>query len=158
MNRPTPYPIHKLCPNELDAAFALIWTVFRQFVAPDYTQEGIDSFYQQFIVGQKFRQAFHTGSQTMYGSFDREKLVGVLSVSQNNHISCVFVDGSYHRKGIAASLFAKVIQDLKQRGAAKILLNASPFAVPFYHAIGFTTTGEESVYHGIRYTPMELLL
>ncbi|MDE5680545.1 MAG: GNAT family N-acetyltransferase, partial [Lachnospiraceae bacterium] len=39
-----------------------------------------------------------------------------------------------------------------------IKLNAAPYAIPFYHAIGFTDIGAESIYQGIRYTPMELQL
>lgn len=30
--------------NKVDSAIALIWTTFLQFEAPDYTEEGIQSF------------------------------------------------------------------------------------------------------------------
>ena len=150
--------IRKVSNDELDSVFALIWEVFQQFVAPDYTSEGIDYFYNQFVIGQSFRESFHDNLQTMYGAFDNGKLVGVLSVSKSHHVSCVFVDKNYHRKGIATKLFSKVISELKQQGVEGIELNASPYAVPFYHAIGFADIGEESIYHGIRYTPMRLQL
>jgi predicted N-acetyltransferase YhbS len=70
----------------------------------------------------------------------------------------VFVDENYHRKGVATELFGRVISELRQHGVEKILLNASPYAVPFYHAIGFTNTDTERIWHGIRYTPMEMYL
>lgn len=153
-----PYRIRMVGPEELDRAFALIWDVFKQFVAPDYTQEGVDYFYSRFVAGQAFREGFLNHTQTMYGSFDGDRLVGVLAISENHHVSCVFVDGAYHRKGIAAKLFSRVISERKEQGAEQIRLNASPYAVPFYHALGFQDTGTEAVHHGIRYTPMELWL
>lgn len=158
VNRADQYLIRKVYHEELDEAFTLIWNVFQEFVAPDYTKEGVDYFYDQFITGKKFRSDFFTGIQTMYGAFDNDRLAGVLSISKDNHVSCVFVDGNDQRKGIAAKLFSKIISELRQQGAEKIRLNASPYGVPFYHAIGFTDTNPEKVYHGIRYTPMELRL
>ena len=68
------------------------------------------------------------------------------------------MDKNYNSKGIATKLFSKVISELNQQVVERIELNASPYAVPFYHAIGFADIGEESIYHGIRYTPMRLQL
>lgn len=152
----TRYTIRRLKNDELDAAFTLIWTVFKEFVAPDYTDEGIACFYDQFIDNRDFRNKFISGFHIMNGAFDDCRLVGVLSISKNAHISCVFVDENYQRKGIATALFAKVIAELREQKVDKIKLNASPYAVPFYHAIGFTDTDKEKVYNGIRYTPMEM--
>ena len=152
------YLIRRMQHDELDMAFALIWEVFKQFVASDYTDEGVDYFYKQFITGQDFRDKFLDNRQAMYGSFDNDRLIGVLAISKNNHISCLFVDGSYHRKGVATKLLLKIAAELKQQGVKKIKLNAAPYAIPFYHAIGFTDIGAESIYQGIRYTPMELQL
>lgn len=158
MDRSDRYLIRRVNHDELDTAFALIWKVFKQFVAPDYTDEGVDFFYNQFIIGQDFRDKFLDNRQTMYGSFDNDYLIGVLSISKNNHISCLFVYENYQRKGVATKLLLKIAAELKQQGVTKISLNASPYAIPFYHAIGFTDTGAENIYHGIRYTPMELQL
>lgn len=152
----TKYTIRRLKNDELDAAFTLIWTVFKEFVASDYTDEGIACFYDHFIDNRDFRNKFISGSHIMNGAFDDRRLVGVLSISKNAHISCVFVDKNYQRKGIATALFAKVIAELREQKVDKIKLNASPYAVPFYHAIGFTDTDKEKVYNGIRYTPMEM--
>lgn len=144
--------------SELEKGFALIWKVFQEFVAPDYTEEGIKTFYEQFINGQKFRDKFISGAEIMYGAYICDKLVGVLSLSQHNTVSCVFVDGDYHRMGVGKELFSFMIQKLKNREIRKIKLNASPYATPFYHFLGFKDTGIQSSYNGIVYTPMELIL
>ena len=143
--------------QELDKGFDLIWKVFLKFVAPDYTEEGIKTFYEQFINSEKFRNKFISGAEIMYGAYIDAKLVGVLSISQYNTVSCVFVDGDYHRMGVGKELFSFIIQILKNKGVDKIKLNASPYAVPFYHYLGFKDVGIQSSYNGIVYTPMELV-
>ena len=35
-----------------------------------------------------------------------------------------------------------------------ITLNAAPFGLPFYQALGFLPTAEEQTVNGIRFTPM----
>ena len=152
------YRIREVTENELDGAFALIWRVFGQFVAPDYSEEGAAWFYDEFIAGQAFRQEFRDGRQTMYGAFAGGALAGVLAVSRRGHVSCVFVDAAHHRRGAATRLFAAVLPVLKERGVTAVRLNASPYGLPFYHALGFADIGAETTRHGIRYTPMELRL
>ena len=145
--------------SELDKAFNLIWNVFKEFVAPDYTQEGIDNFHTEFILGKRFREKFTVGNEVMYGAYiEDEILAGALSLSVNNTVSCIFVDGQYHRLGIGKKLFDTVKQEMRRRGAAAIKLNASPYALPFYHNIGFEDIGEQAIYKGIVYTPMGLTL
>lgn len=144
--------------DEMDLAFNLIWNTFLEFVAPDYNQEGIDTFKNNFIENKAFKILFKNGKQFMYGAFFNKKLVGVISISINNTISCVFVDKEFHRKGIATMLFNHIVSDLKEKQVDKISLNASPYAIPFYHAIGFKDLAEQQDYHGIIYTPMEFIL
>lgn len=150
--------IKKVPIERIEEGFQVIWDTFCEFVAPDYTQEGIDCFYSEFIKGEKFRKKFTDGTEVMYGAYIDDELVGVLSISVMNKVSCVFVKGKYHRIGIGKNLFENVIEVLKQQGATEIRLNASPYAVPFYHAIGFQDTDVQSSYNGILYTPMVLSL
>ena len=45
-----------------------------------------------------------------------------------------------------------------EEGIARLTVNASPYAVEFYHKKGFKDLQGETVADGIRFTPMELLL
>jgi GNAT superfamily N-acetyltransferase len=152
------YLIRKVEYEELDNAFSLIWNTFSEFVAPDYSKEGIDTFRVKFIESKDFKEHFKSGEQIMYGAYSKEKLVGVVSISENNHVSCAFVDKEYHRKGIASKLFSEIISILEEKQAERITLNASPYAVPFYHSIGFKDLNVQQNFNGILYTPMELKL
>jgi GNAT superfamily N-acetyltransferase len=152
------YLIRKVDYEELDKAFSLIWNTFSEFVAPNYSKEGIDTFRVNFIENEDFKDCFKNGKQIMYGAYSKEKLVGVVSISANNNVSCFFVDPEYHRNGIATKLFNQIFSELKEKQIKKIALNASPYAVPFYHAIGFKDLDGQQDFHGILYTPMEFML
>ncbi len=144
--------------EELDRALRLIWDTFQEFVAPDYSKEGVNTFRLNYIENNDFKEHFRNGHQTMYGAYIECYLIGVLSIGSNNVISCVFVDKRYHRKGVATNLFNYILPKLKENNINKIKLNASPYAVPFYHALGFKNLGSQMDYQGIIYTPMELTL
>ncbi|WP_185732593.1 GNAT family N-acetyltransferase [Clostridium tagluense] len=47
---------------------------------------------------------------------------------------------------------------MKEKQVEKIALNASPYAVPFYHAIGFKDLDGQQDFHRILYTPMKFML
>lgn len=152
------YVIKNIDFRNIDEAFKLVKDVFIEFNAPQYTQEGVDEFINQIIENQDFINKFKTGEQTMLGAFHNDKIIGVLAISIRNHISLVFVDKEYHRKGIGTKLFDEIINTSKSKNIDKIKLNSSPYAVPFYKKIGFISTDTEQIRKGIRYTPMELKL
>ena len=149
------YLVKKIEFEELEKAFLLIWKTFIEFIAPDYSNVGIKTFRDKFIENKDFKDRFKSGNQIMYGAYIKEKLVGVVSISSDNHMSCLFVHKEYHRRGIATILYKKMVLELKKKNVKRITVNASPYAVPFYHSVGFKDLGEPKNYNGIIYTPME---
>lgn len=142
--------------SNISNAMNLIEECFDKFVAPDYSEKGIRTFKDSFIHNPKFINKFSDGDERMYGAYSDNILVGCLSISIHNTISCVFVREEFHRKGIGTLLFDSITRELKAQNQRIIKLNASPYAVPFYHAIGFEEIGQENEFEGIRYTPMSI--
>ena len=99
----------------IEEAFSMIMKVFMEFDAPDYSQEGIETFRKYIIQSKEFKNCFKTGEQTMIGAFIDNKIIGVLSISIRNHISLVFVDKKYHRNGIATALFNEILKKIVDR-------------------------------------------
>lgn len=138
--------IYELKAEELDAALKLVWNVFLQYEAPEYSAEGIEEF-RKSISDPKYLAMLRT-----YGAFDAERLVGVLATrSGGGHIALFFVDGAYQRQGVGRVLFERACED---NPSDTMTVNSSPFAVPVYHRLGFTDTDTEQVTNGLRYTPM----
>jgi len=79
------------------------------------------------------------------------KIVGVLAM-YDEHVYWMFVDGNYHRRGIARTLFDMMLDELKPE---TLTVTASLYAADVYRKFGFVDTGPEQIGHGMRYIPME---
>lgn len=149
------FQVRELNIMEVTKGLQLIEQVFDEFVAPDYSDEGIKFFKNVFINGEDFLAKFKSGAEIMYGAFAEEELVGCVSVNKKNKISCFFVKGIYHKKGVGKILFKQIEEEMMRRNERVITLNASPFAIGFYKKLGFTEVHKENEFNGIRYTEME---
>lgn len=142
---PEPYPVRRLNEEEIRDACRLMWTVFLQFEAPEYPQEGIDSFKASLEDRERLRRL------TFYGAFDGDRLVGTLCMRQPQHIGGFFVDAAYQRRGIGRRLVEAMRRDYARQ---EFTVHASPYAVEAYRHLGFTPTGGEQTVNGLRFTPM----
>lgn len=141
--------IRTLEKKEITEALSLVWSVFKEYEAPDYSDEGIEEFYKS------IHDESYLAQLCMYGAFYNHKLVGVIATrSQGTHIALFFVEGKYHRQGIGKKLFQRM---LKECHPDKMTVNSSPYAVPVYHKLGFCDVDKEQVVSGLRFTPMELV-
>ena len=140
------FEIRPLTAPEIPGALSLVWEVFQEFEAPDYSPEGVSKF-KECIDDPVF-----VGRLTLYGAFTAGSLGGVLATRENgSHISLFFVRGALHRRGIGRRLF-EAVEPLCPSGIMTV--NSSPFAVPVYEKLGFFPTDAEKETDGIRYTQM----
>lgn len=68
-----------------------------------------------------------------------------LAVDQDGRsaeVHAFFIDPNSKRKGIGRLLWTKLLQRAREQGVTALRLDADPYAVPFYEAIGFRTVGE----------------
>ena len=132
--------------SEIDIAVQLIWDVFMQFEAPDYMQEGIDTFWE-FIHNREV-----IASRQLWGAFDEDTIVGaIVFEAARSHINCFFVKAGYQKQGIGKKLWESV---KNTNSVDTVTVNSSPYAVEIYHKLGFEDTDCEQLRNGIRYTPM----
>ena len=81
------------------------------------------------------------------------------TLRNNVHISLLFVEEQYHRRGIGRGLIRYLCEYLMTEvQASRVTVNSSPYGVGFYHKLGFTDLGPEEQKDGITYTPMEFVL
>lgn len=152
------YQIRSAYRDEWQDAMALAWKTFLQFEADVYTSEGVRNF-EKFITDSTLYRMFVKGEYQLFIALDQRKIVGMITLRDSTHISLLFVDAAYHRKGIGRALI-KYLTDylLTEVGAGRVTVNASPYGVGFYHRIGFRDLSTEEVRDGIIYTPMEFIL
>jgi Acetyltransferases len=153
--RSTDYIIRQLGPDDLPEALNLVWRVFSEFVMPNYTREGVEEF-KRFIYHGSIAGRLAKAEQIMWGCYLGGDIAGVISCGPKNHISLLFVDKEYHRRGIAAKLVGKATSHYKGLGYDQIDVNASTYGMPAYQRLGFAATGSEKTVNGICFTPMLL--
>ena len=141
--------------NEWEEAMNLAWDTFILYEAPEYTKEGITSF-RNFVRDPILKTLFIEGKYNVLAAFNNNIIVGIIGVRNETHISLLFVDSEYHKKGIARRLVEKTLERTYEKyGKREMTVNSSPYAVGFYHKMGFVDTDIEQTTDGIRYTPMK---
>ncbi len=148
----------KLQKNDIKKGLELVWEVFKEFEASEYSQQGIDEF-RKFISYNDIIEKFNKGKINFWGCTSNDELIGVIATRDINHICLLFVNKKYHRRGIAKSLFEMVKNECEnQDNLSKITVNSSTYAIEVYHQLGFLDIDKEQILNGIRFTPMEYLI
>ena len=154
----TSYQVRSAYRNEWQEAMALAWKTFLQFEADVYTPEGVKNF-ENFITDSTLHRMFIRGTYQLFVALDKHKVVGMITLRDSTHISLLFVDEAYHRRGIGRALI-RYLTDylLTEMGVYRVTVNAAPYGAEFYHKMGFRDVGPEETKDGIIYTPMEFIL
>ena len=137
----------------------MVWEVFSEFEAPDYSSEGVDTF-KEFIVPGILADKIKNEHFKVYCCFGEASLVGVLALRDTTHISLLFVKKKYHRRGIAKELLRMVVEDISKLKSdlRELTVNSSPYAVKIYKRLGFVATDTMQEQNGMKFTPMKMLM
>ena len=147
------YEVREAMPDEWEDAMALAWRTFQKFEAHEYSQEGVKNFLD-FISDNALRKMFLIHEYYLWVALDGNRIIGLISLRSRKHISLLFVDEKYHKQGVGRDLMEQAWQFLRDKNVPFCTVNSSPYAVEFYHKLGFVDTGEERVEAGMRITPM----
>ena len=121
----------KASADDVRPALDLALRVFLAFEAAEYEPEATRRFEADIVNNKAAVQNWERGTNSMYIAMDVDKIVGVIGEKWGNgHINLLFVDGQYHRAGIATELMNRMICDLKLRGFNKITLFSSRYGLP----------------------------
>lgn len=144
--------------SEWEEAMSLSYRTFLQFDAVTYTEEGIEHF-RKFVSDNSLKRMFDAGSYQVIGAFIKGKMVGVISLRDNTHISLLFVDRDFHNKGVGRSLINTLAEYVSVKlHESSLTVNSAPYAVGFYHRLGFKDMGEAMTADGITFTPMKKVM
>lgn len=132
-----------------------VWNVFKKFEAPEYPEEGINTF-KAFIAPENIKDMVCNSGFRIYCCFEKNKLIGVLAFRNDSHISLLFVHEEYHRQGIAKNLLNHGLNELKasNKSICRITVHSSPYARGIYERMGFLATSEIQQRDGLLFIPM----
>ena len=152
------FQIREARKEEWESAMELAFRVFLKYEAMEYGPEGIRNF-AEFLTDEMLKKMFLTGRYLLFVAVKGDELIGLITLRSGNHISLLFVNETYHRRGVGKAL-VKYLQEymLVNTSYEKLTVNAAPYGIPFYHKIGFKDTGIQTRQDGIIYTPMEFYI
>lgn len=123
----------------------------------DFEDDGL-SFFLTAVKSTSIKEYMEQGFAYWVAEIDSE-VVGVVAIKDVSHIFHLFVDKAHHKKGIAKQLWQEVLKySLANDSNGIFTLNSTSYALPVYQNWGFVTTDEEQIRHGIRFTPMKLVV
>lgn len=136
----------------------LVARSFNEFIAPGFSEDGIEEFFRYANPRALVKRS--EGSHCALIAEAEGTIAGVIEIRENRHISMLFVDKKFHRRGIARELLGLALDRIKSGGRVpkKLTVNSSAFALPFYESLGFLQTSEPRIIHGVLHIPMALSL
>ncbi len=145
-----------MLPDDETDVDELVRSVFDEFVAPGYTNDGVLAF-KKLINAGSFIERLKSGSLVML-AVSEQKIIGILEMRHYSHIALLFVEKSFQKLGIAQELCRRSVELCRKLNPdlQEITVNSSPNALGAYQKIGFTPTEDEKENNGIRFTPMAL--
>jgi ribosomal protein S18 acetylase RimI-like enzyme len=150
-------------PSEETGVCNLVIRVFNEFVAHQYSHEGVREFLkyvQPELLLRRSQKNHFVLLATIQG-----KIVGMIEIRHNRHVSLLFVDKRFQQRGIGRELLRRSLKICKLEISLKrspelqgVSVNSSPNSIRIYERIGFRRKGPEQVKNGIRFTQMVLEL
>lgn len=140
---------------EVTPAMELVWSVFLEFEAPDYSEEGIREF-RDYIQPDAIQTRLTKNELFLWACYDGDRTIGVIAARPPCHVSLLFVDKACHRRGIARALYGTMLDHFNGWcGCNEATVHSSPYATDAYRRLGFVPTGAEQTVNGLRFTPMK---
>lgn len=150
--------IREANPGDLESISDMVLRVFDKYVGSGYSSEG-QALFHSYVQPDAIQKRLITGFSFVLVALDDKEIIGVIEVKNCNHISVLFVDERYHKKGIAKRLLSKAIEKANSLNSiTEITVNSSPYAVDIYKRLGFLQMDDEIERDGIRHTPMKKAL
>lgn len=103
-----------------------------------YSEESLK---KQMDEGQRFLLALSNAETVAFASYSHGRRAGYFKVHK------LYVHPMLHGHGYGSKLIARIIRDVKPKGAQVLELNVNRYnrAVNFYEKMGFRKTGEEDI-------------
>ena len=143
-------------PGEETEVYNLIYQVFEEFIAPDFSQQGIDEFLS--FASPEGLAARTQADNFVILALYQKQIVGMIEIRDYGHISLLFVDSEYQGSGIGTELIERSLGRCHSRnpGFDTMSVNSGPNSVTFYEKVGFRPMAPEQEQNGIRFVPMVL--
>jgi GNAT superfamily N-acetyltransferase len=149
--------IRKYRPDDARAVAALISKTYSHFNFQEGTKRAVRDYIDSYSPEGRKTEDLHARfarTPNCFVALASSEVIGMVRGIENNLIN-LFVDGEYHRQGIATRLVHRFEKACKVAGFTSIALRGSLYATPFYESIGYRKTTGIRNFHGLKIQPMK---
>jgi GNAT superfamily N-acetyltransferase len=131
--------------------------VFEEFVAPQFSKEGVQEF-RNHADPHLFLRRSQWNHFILIATTTQKEIVGMIEMRDYIHVALFFVDAELQCKGIGGELLRRAVAVCRRRNPeiATVTVNSAPNAVEIYERLGFRRAGPERCEDHIRSAPMTL--
>lgn len=149
--------IRKYKREDARAVTALISTTYSRFNSREGTKGAVREYVESYDPRGKRIDDIHirlARTPNCFVALAGTRVIGMVRGIENNLIN-LFVDGAYHRQGIATRLVRRFEKACLKAGFHDIALRGSLYATPFYESVGYKKTTGVRNFHGLKVQPMK---
>lgn len=139
----------------LDLALDFVYETYLTTIKDEDSELGQIGFYEDYINNDKLKAEFRSGKKQFIACVDVNKIVGVISISDDGFIDYLFINRCYQGLKIGSNLLDRAVYYAKQHKLSHLNLDSSISSINFYLKYGFYKTGEEVLCNEVRSIPMQ---
>lgn len=137
--------IRKLTNEEIKGACAFAVSIYNIAIRGCFRTQDGHRYFDEYMDADRLTDEERTGVLVVFGAFDSNVLCGVCGMTNEGHITMLYVHPQYLRRGIGKKLLERV--RIYARMQLK-LMQVSVNAMPAYTADYFRCVGFKSAYQG----------
>lgn len=137
--------IRKLTNEEIKGACAFAVSIYNIAIRGCFRTQDCHRYFDEYMDADRLTDEERTGVLVVFGAFDSNVLCGVCGMTNEGHITMLYMHPQYLRRGIGKKLLERV--RIYARMQLK-LMQVSVNAMPVYTADYFRCVGFKSAYQG----------
>uniref|UniRef100_UPI004026DBC3 GNAT family N-acetyltransferase n=1 Tax=Agathobacter rectalis TaxID=39491 RepID=UPI004026DBC3 len=137
--------IRKLTNEEIKGACAFAVNIYNIAIRSSFRTQDCHRYFDEYMDADRLTDEERTGVLAVFGAFESNVLCGVCGMTNEGHITMLYVHPQYLRHGIGKKLLERV--RIYARMQLK-LMQVSVNAMPAYMADYFRRVGFKSAYQG----------
>ena len=137
--------IRKLTNEEIKGACGFAVSIYNIAIRSSFRTQDCHRYFDEYMDADRLTDEERTGVLAVFGAFDSNVLCGVCGMTNEGHITMLYVHPQYLRRGIGKKLLERV--RIYARMQLKIM-QVSVNAMPAYMADYFRRVGFKSAYQG----------
>ena len=150
--------IRKLTNEEIKGACAFAVNIYNIAIRGCFRTQECHRYFDEYMDADRLTEEERTGALVVFGAFDSNVLCGVCGMTNEGHITMLYVHPQYLRRGIGKKLLERArIYARMQLKLMQVSVNAMPaYTADYFRRVGFKSTCQGEFCNGQSdmYVPM----